>query len=121
MSFARVNLVVKTASPSLECWLPKPRREELCAARDMEDGCDFDQYADHYDARVNQAIAVSGEDKDYFARGRIAWTRRYFNEDERIESVMDFGCGVGSSAPQLLQLPQVKSLLGVDVSRKSIE
>jgi hypothetical protein len=32
----------------------------------------FDEYADGYDAALTQGLSVSGEDKHYFARGRIA-------------------------------------------------
>ena len=32
----------------------------------------FDKYADDYDAALAEGLSVSGEDKDYFARGRVA-------------------------------------------------
>ena len=33
---------------------------------------------------------------------------------------MDFGCGIGSATPYLLDVPGVESLLGVDLSAKSL-
>ena len=36
----------------------------------------FDVYAEDYDAALSQGLSVSGEDKDYFAQGRIAWLAR---------------------------------------------
>ena len=37
------------------------------------DASAFDSYAAEYDAALQQGISVSGEGKDFFARGRIAW------------------------------------------------
>jgi trans-aconitate methyltransferase len=37
------------------------------------------------------------------------------------KSVMDFGCGTGSAVPYLLEVLGVTSVIGVDVSPKSIE
>ena len=36
----------------------------------------FDQYADDYDSALARGISVSGEDKMYFARGRVDWTKK---------------------------------------------
>ena len=34
---------------------------------------EFDAYAADYDAALAQGLAVSGEEKLYFAHGRLAW------------------------------------------------
>jgi len=82
----------------------------------------FDQYADSYDAALEQAISVSGEDKDYFARGRVAWTARLVTpRPGEKRNVFDFGCGTGSAAPFLLDVLHATAVLGVDVSTRSIE
>ena len=36
----------------------------------------FDEYAENYDAALNQGLAVTGEGKDYFAAARIEWVAR---------------------------------------------
>jgi SAM-dependent methyltransferase len=36
---------------------------------------DFDRYAANYDATLSDALAVSGESKEYFARGRITYLK----------------------------------------------
>ena len=36
---------------------------------------DFDVYATNYDDALAQGLSVSGEDKTYFARGRVQWLR----------------------------------------------
>src|SRR3954468_15194441 len=64
----------------------------------------FDQYADEYDVALAKAISVSGEDKMYFARGRVDWTKRVLEIlGEKPATIMDFGCGTGSSIPLFLE------------------
>jgi SAM-dependent methyltransferase len=66
--------------------------------------------------------SLSGEDKNYFARGRIAWLANCLRQlAEQPKSALDFGCGTGSAAPFLLDLIGVESVLGVDISAKSLE
>jgi SAM-dependent methyltransferase len=82
----------------------------------------FDAFADDYDAALAQGLSVSGEDKDYFAERRVAWTGACLARlPLSPRMVLDFGCGTGSSTPFLLRLAGVDSLLGVDISARSIE
>jgi len=83
---------------------------------------EFDGYAAQYDAALAQGISVSGEDKEYFARGRIAWLASCLSElGVHPESALDFGCGTGSASEFLFELIGVRSLVGVDVSVQSLE
>src|ERR1700737_4145018 len=78
---------------------------------------DFDSYAADYDAALDRGIGVSGEDKTYFARGRIAWLAKCLDHLQvRPRMVLDFGCGTGSSPRFLLDLARVESMLGADRS-----
>ncbi|MEW6208837.1 MAG: class I SAM-dependent methyltransferase [Acidobacteriota bacterium] len=82
---------------------------------------EFDEYAASYDAALAQGLAVSGEDKNFFARGRVEWLRRCLAKIEaRPQMVMDFGCGIGSAAPYLLETLEASEVVGVDVSEKSL-
>ncbi|MFZ3375557.1 MAG: class I SAM-dependent methyltransferase [Chthoniobacterales bacterium] len=82
---------------------------------------EFDTYAAEYDAALAQGISISGEDKNYFARGRVAWLARCLSHlKERPRTVMDFGCGTGSSIPFLLNKLMADSLLAVDISVESL-
>jgi len=82
----------------------------------------FDDYADNYDAALNQGLTATGEGKDYFARGRIQWLARCLWElSERPQSVMDYGCGDGSSSALLLDLLETESVVGLDNSPKSLD
>jgi SAM-dependent methyltransferase len=81
----------------------------------------FDAYASDYDATLEKGLAVSGEGKEYFARGRVAWLARMLRRmGRRPGRVMDYGCGTGSTAPLLHELLPAERVLGLDVSPDSI-
>lgn len=83
---------------------------------------EFDEYAEAYDRALAEGLSVSGEDKTYFAQGRTAWLEKCLRPlSARPRAVLDFGCGTGSGVPFLLELPGVESVLGVDVSAKSLK
>lgn len=83
---------------------------------------EFNQYAGDYDRMLADGLAVSGEGKDYFAKGRIRWLKGCC-EKLRLEPqrIMDFGCGMGDAAPLLLDGLRVHSVVGVDPSSALIE
>jgi SAM-dependent methyltransferase len=88
----------------------------------MSEGHLFDHYATSYDEALSHAIGPSGEDREYFAKGRIAWLKRCLREvGQRPGSVLDYGCGDGSTTPLLLGALEAQSAVGVDISEKSIE
>jgi len=83
----------------------------------MRAASEFDQFADTYDAHLNQALSVSGEEKGYFARGRVEWLRRCLLEvRERPLSAIDYGCGLGDTSTLLQAELKLTSVLGLDVS-----
>ena len=83
---------------------------------------EFDQFAEEYDAALAEGLSVSGEDKDYFARGRMNWLADQLRaRSVKISAAMDYGCGTGSSTPFFFELLKAESLVGVDVSQKSLE
>jgi SAM-dependent methyltransferase len=82
---------------------------------------EFNAYAEQYDTALQRGLSVSGETKDYFARGRINWLAQRLRElNLRPRSVLDFGCGTGISVPLLLGFEGVERLTGVDVSGNSL-
>ena len=91
------------------------------AKRPSADPIDFDDFAATYDLALDDALAVSGEDKDYFARGRVQWLAGVLERTGfRPQSLMDFGCGTGSTVPYLVERFAPERVIGVDVSAKSI-
>lgn len=78
---------------------------------------EFDQYAADYDGALAQGLSVSGEDKEFFARGRIAWLGKILHKKNLSpQTALDFGCGTGQAAPLLKEILGVEKVLGVDVS-----
>jgi SAM-dependent methyltransferase len=82
---------------------------------------EFDEYAGDYESALQQGLSVSGESKDYFAEQRVVWLKQCLKQLEiSLETILDFGCGTGSSTPFLLDTLGVKQVLGVDVSAESL-
>jgi SAM-dependent methyltransferase len=83
---------------------------------------EFDAHADSYDQSLARGLSPSGEDKSYYARGRVAWLARRIEELAPAITigpsarVLDFGCGDGFSTPYFLELLGAGSVTGVDVS-----
>jgi SAM-dependent methyltransferase len=89
----------------------------------MNDAGDlFDQYASAYEQALSTAIAPSGESREFFAEGRVAWLKRCLDElKQPAGAVLDFGCGDGATTPMLVRVLGAESGIGVDVSAKSLE
>lgn len=82
----------------------------------------FDRFAGDYDRQLGRGLEVSGEDKLFFARGRIDWLgRRLAARSYTAQRVLDYGCGTGTSVPLLLALPGVREAAGTDLSNESLE
>lgn len=81
----------------------------------------FDAYAEKYDEALQRGLAVSGEDKNFFAERRVEWLAGILSA-LRVQpaTVMDFGCGTGTAAPLLLRLPGCRSVIGIDQSAESL-
>lgn len=82
---------------------------------------EFDRYAKNYDEALAQGISVSGEDKDFFARGRVEWLSRCLKTlNFQPTTILDFGCGTGSATPHFIEVLRPDRILGVDVSEGSV-
>ena len=82
----------------------------------------FDQYAESYDAALNQGLSVTGESKDYFAQKRVSWLKSRLTETQtRPGHILDYGCGTGSTTVLLRTLFKAESVTGVDTSSKSLD
>lgn len=82
----------------------------------------FDHHATSYEEDLAKALSASGEGREYFAEGRIAWLNRCLRErGAPAAKVMDFGCGDGFATPMLARGLGATSALGLDVSSKSID
>jgi len=82
----------------------------------------FDRFAGNYERELEKGLAISGETQDYFAAGRVDLLRHQITERGlQVRQILDYGCGTGNSIPFLLTIPNVVRVVGVDVSRESIE
>ena len=88
----------------------------------MNQGTDFDTYAENYDSLLAKGLLITGEDKNYYARGRLVWLARRLRMLHEIPRVvMDFGCGTGTGVPFILEHLGPTRLVGVDISVRSLE
>lgn len=84
------------------------------------DSATFDEFAEEYEAALAKGISVSGESKDYFAEKRVLWLKGILGESVP-EVVLDYGCGTGSATPFLREILGARTVVGVDVSARSLE
>lgn len=83
---------------------------------------EFDRHVDTYDEDLNQALSLSGEKKEYFARERVRWLARCLVRlGEDPHAALDYGCGSGDTSVFLRELLKVQRVLGLDVSTRSLE
>jgi SAM-dependent methyltransferase len=81
----------------------------------------FDAYANDYEAALNRGLAVSGESKDFFAIGRVSLLNTYLKEmNLPVRTVLDFGCGTGTSTPLFFDILGAEKVIGVDPSESSL-
>jgi SAM-dependent methyltransferase len=82
---------------------------------------EFDKFAEEYLATHKTNLAVTGESPDYFAQYKIIEVARRLKKLRRVpQRVLDFGCGIGNSAPHLREMFPAAQITGVDVSEKSL-
>lgn len=88
------------------------------------DEAEFDQFAAEYDAMHRDNIKASGEGPEFFARYKIAdmvqvWDRHH--PETSPQHILDFGGGIGASAPHLSELFPTAKITLADVSKRSLE
>jgi predicted TPR repeat methyltransferase len=82
----------------------------------------FDRYAQRYGEVLEKSLKATGENQEYFAKRRVEITRDLLREDQAsISKVVDFGCGLGTSASHLMQHLKPESIVGLDVSRQTLK
>ena len=85
----------------------------------------FDSYAEDYDDALNEGLRATGESKDYFARTRVSYSQELLAAQGvfagSVQTILDYGCGVGDTAPILKEAFPKAAVLGVDASPHCIE
>jgi SAM-dependent methyltransferase len=80
----------------------------------------FDHFADKYLATLERPCSLSGETPDFYAEGRILWCKNRLPQILPIETVLDFGCGIGGSFQHFVDLLGCKTVVGIDPSVESL-
>jgi SAM-dependent methyltransferase len=78
---------------------------------------DFDQYAGQYEAIIAAQTNFFDGDSSYFARYKIELAHQLVGP---VESVLDFGCGIGRSMPHLREVFPKADIVGCDPSADSL-
>ena len=73
-----------------------------------------------YDALLQQGIRLSGEDRTFFMRGRVADLLAHLPADFRPRRVLDFGCGTGDTCRRFAEALPDADVVGVDSSTAAI-
>ena len=82
----------------------------------------FDDFAESYDSALDRGLAVTGEERSYFARGRMQMLKSSLRKlGFHAQAAMEFGCGTGANIPFLFEIIEAESVLGIDRSKKSID
>ncbi|HEX7887269.1 MAG TPA: class I SAM-dependent methyltransferase [Phenylobacterium sp.] len=83
---------------------------------------EFDKFADEYLAAHEQNLGVTGEGPEYFARYKIDALARLYRRQgyPSPRSILDFGCGIGASIPHLAAAFPDASIVGLDLSERSL-
>jgi trans-aconitate methyltransferase len=80
----------------------------------------FFDLAQQYDAMLTRGIRLSGEDKRFFIVGRLRDLRGQLPPDFRPRRVLDYGCGIGDTAPHIAAAFPGAEVVGVDTSEMTL-
>jgi len=81
----------------------------------------FDEFAERYEETHSKSIYLSGEKSTFFVELKVKLLRYYLkNLSNQSINILDYGCGIGRSAPFVTKYFPKSSFFGVDVSKKSI-
>ena len=82
---------------------------------------EFDRFARSYEQDLAKSLAVTGENREFYAQRRIDWTAQCVARlGHAVRRILDYGCGDGANVPMLAARFNVEQALGVDVSAESI-
>ena len=78
----------------------------------------FDLHAEDYDAQCMRGLSLTGETRDYFARGRLDFLYDWWQGTGRGEPevLVDYGCGTGEVTALLSERFPRARVFGLDVS-----
>ena len=82
----------------------------------------FDSHARDYRNQCEHGLELSGESKEFFARGRLDYLRRWWERSGRAapRAIVDYGCGIGDVSALLAETFPAARVIGADPSSECI-
>jgi 2-polyprenyl-3-methyl-5-hydroxy-6-metoxy-1,4-benzoquinol methylase len=81
---------------------------------------EFDPFSESYKELVTRSVRVSGEPLEYFAAYKASYLARRF-PTAKMDTVLDYGCGIGALAEALSVLLPTARIDGFDPSQQSLD
>ncbi len=89
--------------------------------RQLPQTAEPDPFTDRYEADLCRGLGLSGESREFFARGRLGWLAVCLRaRAHAAERFLDYGCGTGLAAALVRELLAVREYVGVDVSAEAL-
>lgn len=83
---------------------------------------EFDKFSQSYNNDLMKGLSLSGESASYFAHKRVHYIHDYLNAaDKSVNSIIEFGCGVGNNIEFLAQYFPESRIIGLDISQESLK
>ena len=76
---------------------------------------------EQYDQMLSQGLRLSGENHEFFLRGRVERLAKDLPDGPGPRRVLDFGCGIGHATAELATVFPKAEIVGVDVSEPALE
>ncbi len=76
--------------------------------------------ASEYESLLQQGTRLSGEDRHFFIRGRVADLAAHLPAAFRPRRILDFGCGLGDTSRRLAETFAGADVVGVDTADAAI-
>lgn len=80
---------------------------------------DFDEYAKNYKGHVNDALGLLGGDVSYYVERKVEILKISL-AGQKIERILDYGCGIGQAVPFLKSEFSPAVIVGSDMSAESL-
>jgi len=82
---------------------------------------EFDKFASNYQESLRKSLALTRTSDEYQAEYKVQLLKQYAVDDGATVNILDFGCGVGLSAPYLLSSFAKSKIFVTDVSQASLD
>jgi len=82
---------------------------------------DFDAYSDSYKYILAQSTGEDLESASFFASQKVGHLAHCFPKKDSLQSILDYGCGVGMSLRPLRQTFPNAEIIGADPSQSSLD